>query len=289
MLSGLRVLLRCVQVSPRPCFWQHPLDRQTRQRLSDLEVVASNTTAGTYVCYCQEGGPREQPPCKRAEYHLTLAGPSAGGNMALAGSGRHFLAWYVLLFILGMVAGAVAILCLLMRQRRGGMGFAVKGAGHGASMSEKRHDILASSATPQSPSSASLLSEAVPLTKRNGTLNGHGGGHNGSGLNHHLVGVGAGGSGGGGHNGPHVYSNNSSSSDDVKLSESSSKLGLQHNPHHHPGLEGRERPGTEGEEGEGLSEGLSEIGEGLSGLEEELAGLQAYRGAPLAQCEESSI
>lgn len=287
MLSGLRVLLRCVQVSPRPCFWQHPPDRQTRQRLSDLEVVASIATAGTYVCYCQEGGPREQPPCKRAEYHLTLAGPSAGGNVAIAGGGRHFLAYYMLLFILGLVAGATAIY-LLMHRRRGGMGFGIKGAGHGASMSEKRHDLLASSATPQSPSSASLLSEAVPLTKRNGTLNGHGGGHNGSGLNHHL-GAGAGGGNNGGHNGPHIYSNNSSSSDDVKLSESSSKLGLQHNPHNHLVLEGRERPGQEGEEGEGLSEGLSEIGEGLSGLEEELAGLQMYRGAPLAQCEESSI
>ncbi|XP_062372352.1 semaphorin-4F [Sardina pilchardus] len=276
VMKGLRVLLPCVQVSPRACSWSHPPHRHTRPRLSDLEVLASEETEGRYVCLCQEGG-REQPPCRRAEYHLTLAGGggAGGGTVALAGGpGRHFLAWYVLLFVVGMLAGAAGLFCLLLRHRR-----LAGGKGAGASLSEKHHDP--SSATPQSPSSASLLSEAVPLTKRNGTLNGHGGGggHNGSGHNHHH-------SGGGGINGPHIYSNvNSSSSGEVKLSESSGKLA----PHQQQGPEGRERPGPEGEEGEGLSEGLSEMGEGLSGLEEELAGLQAYRGAPLAQCEESSI
>lgn len=50
---------------------------------------------------------------------------------------------------------------------------------------------------------------------------------------------------------------------------------------------GRERAGPEGEEG--LVDGLSEIGDGLGALEEELAKLHVLRGAPLAQCEESSI
>ncbi|XP_012676066.1 semaphorin-4F [Clupea harengus] len=270
VLDGLRVLLPCVQVSPRPCFWQHRSHRLTRQRLSDLEVHVTRDTVGKYVCLCEEGG-REQPPCRRAEYHLTLADPTAGGNVALAGGGRHFVAWYVLLFVLGMMAGAAGIFCLLLRHRRAGGG---KGAGLSSSISEKTHDLLPSSDTPQSPSSASLMSEAVPLTKRNGTLNGHGGGGGGgrnTGHSDH------------GHNGPHIYCNNSSSSGEVKLSESGTKLA------HHHGLDGRERPGPEGEEGEGLSEGLSEMGEGLSGLDEELAGLQAFRGAPLAQCEESSI
>lgn len=48
---------------------------------------------------------------------------------------------------------------------------------------------------------------------------------------------------------------------------------------------GRERAGPEGEEG-GLRDGLSEI---VDGLEEEFAKLHVLRGAPLAQCEESSI
>lgn len=50
---------------------------------------------------------------------------------------------------------------------------------------------------------------------------------------------------------------------------------------------GRVRAGSEEEEE--LGDGLSEIGDGLAGLEEELAKLHVLRGAPLAQCEESSI
>lgn len=51
---------------------------------------------------------------------------------------------------------------------------------------------------------------------------------------------------------------------------------------------GRERAGPEGEE-EGLGDGLSELGDGLVRLDEEFAKLHVLRGAPLAQCEESSI
>ncbi|KAL2079472.1 hypothetical protein ACEWY4_025216 [Coilia grayii] len=304
VLEGLRVLLPCVQVSPRPCSWQHPPDRHTRQRLSGLEVQVSTDTVGRYLCKCEEGG-REQPPCLRAEYFLTLDEPSTR-HLAQAGAGRHFVVWYVVLFALGALVGGTTAFCLVLRRARGrslgpglGLGLGLGGGvgkcvgGHDSSISEKRHDLLPSSDTPQSPSSASLLSEAVPLTKRNGTVNGHstggggGGGHNNTGHN-----------GNHGHNGPHIYCNSGGSAE-VRLSESAGKLAYnhiqqlpQHHHHHHPhSPEGRDRPGLEGEEGEGLSEGLSvsEMGEGLSGLEEELAGLQMFRGAPLAQCEESSI
>lgn len=132
-----------------------------------------------------------------------------------------------------------------------------RGVSHSSSRSEKGRDLLPSSDTPQSPSSASLLSEGVAFAeKRNGILNGHGG---------HMV---------------HtcIYSNSSG----LKLQDSAVNLAEE--------LDGRERAGPEGEE-EGLGEiaGLSEIGDGLKGLEEELAKLQKIRGAPLAQCEESSI
>uniref|UniRef100_H3CEM5 Sema domain-containing protein n=1 Tax=Tetraodon nigroviridis TaxID=99883 RepID=H3CEM5_TETNG len=53
---GLRVLLPCVQLSPRPCSWEHPPDRHTRQHHSDLKVVVSPGSLGKYVCTCQEGG-----------------------------------------------------------------------------------------------------------------------------------------------------------------------------------------------------------------------------------------
>ncbi|XP_030636604.1 semaphorin-4F [Chanos chanos] len=252
VVEGLRVLLPCVQVSPRPCFWQHPPHRHTRRHHSDLEVEVTEESLGMYVCMCEEIG-QNQPPCRRAEYHLTLEGPSSGGSTALGG-GRNFVAWYVLFFILGCLAGAFGFVCL-MHRRHGNRGGACGVGGTGgqtSSISEKGRDLLPSSDTPQSPSSASLLSEAMPLTKqekRNGTLNGHGG---------HTV----------GHN---IYANVSG----LKLQESAVNLAVE--------LDGRERAGPDGEE-----EGLSDIGEGL-GIEEELAKIHVLRSAPLAPCEESSI
>ncbi|XP_063042340.1 semaphorin-4F [Engraulis encrasicolus] len=313
VLEGLRVLLPCVQVSPRPCSWQHPPHRHTRQRLADLEVLASDQTVGTYRCLCEEGG-REQPPCLRAEYHLTLDEPSTN-TLAQAGAGRHFVVWYVVLFAVGALVGGTVAFCLVLRRSRAlgmGMGVGKCVGGHDSSLSEKRHDLLPSSDTPQSPSSASLLSEAVPLTKRNGTVNGHGTG-TGGGVGGHNIISGHNNPGHNGHNGPHIYCNNSTSgsSGEISRRESAGKLAaaasynhiqqqlhnhhhnlhnLHHSPHSPPPQDGR--PGPEGEEGEGLSEALSvsEMGEGLSAcLEEELAGLQMFRGAPLAQCEESSI
>lgn len=243
VVLGLRILLSCVQVSPRPCRWEHPPDIHTRRHNYDLEVQVTNKSLGTYRCLCDEVG-RDQPPCRRAEYQLTLENPSMGGNVAIAGS-RHFLASHIIFFIIGFVLGG--ILLFLIYKRQGGM----RGGGHSSSTLEKGRDLLPSTDTPQSPSSASLLSEAVPLTeKRNGTLNGHG---------MHT----------GGHNGRHFYTNSS----ELKLQESAVNLAEE--------LDGRERAGPGGEE-EGLGEGLSE-------MEEELSKIPCLRGAPLALCEESSI
>uniref|UniRef100_A0A674NVH0 Sema domain-containing protein n=1 Tax=Takifugu rubripes TaxID=31033 RepID=A0A674NVH0_TAKRU len=50
---GLRLLLPCVQLSPRPCSWEHPPDRHTRQHHSSLEMVVSEKSLGKYVCTCQ--------------------------------------------------------------------------------------------------------------------------------------------------------------------------------------------------------------------------------------------
>uniref|UniRef100_A0A9J8CPA0 Sema domain-containing protein n=1 Tax=Cyprinus carpio carpio TaxID=630221 RepID=A0A9J8CPA0_CYPCA len=243
--KGLRVLLSCVQVSPRPCRWDHPPHSHTRRHNYDLEVQVTSESVGTYVCLCDEVG-RDQPPCRRAEYLLTLDNPSMGGNVAIAG-GQHFLAWHIIFFIVGFVLGG--ILLFIIYKWQGGM----RGGRHSSSTLEKERDLLPSTDTPQSPSSASLLSEAVPLTeKRNGKLNGHG-------HNMHP----------GGHNGRHIYANSSG----LKLQESALNLAEE--------LDGRERVGPDGEE-DGLGDGLSE-------MEEEFSKMPCLRGAPLAQCEESSI
>lgn len=50
---GLRLLLPCVQLSPRPCSWEHPPHRYTRQHHSDLEVTVTEESLGKYICTCQ--------------------------------------------------------------------------------------------------------------------------------------------------------------------------------------------------------------------------------------------
>lgn len=241
--EGLRVLLSCVQLSPRPCHWVSPPFSQTRRHNYDLEVDVTPESLGNYVCLCDEVG-RDQPPCRKAEYQLTLNNPSMEGNVAVAG-GRHFLASHIIFLVVGFIIGVIFLFFIYKRQ--GGM----RGVGHSSSTLEKGRDLLPSTDTPQSPSSASFMSEAVPLTeKRNGTLNGHG---------MHA----------GGHNGRHIYTN----SGGLKLQESAVNLAGE--------LDGRERAGPDGEE-EGLGDGLSE-------MEEEFSKLPCLRGAPLAQCEESSI
>lgn len=51
--KGLRLLLPCVQLSPRPCSWEHPPHRHTRQHHSDLEVTVTEESLGKYICTCQ--------------------------------------------------------------------------------------------------------------------------------------------------------------------------------------------------------------------------------------------
>lgn len=243
--EGLRVLLSCVQLSPRPCHWDHPPDSHTSRHNYDLEVQITEESLGTYVCLCDEVG-RDQPPCRKAVYQLTLDNPSMEGNIAIVG-GRHFMASHIFLFVIGFILGG--ILLFLIHKQQGRM---IEG-GHSSSTLEKGRDLLHSTDTPQSPSSASLLSEAVPITKkRNGTLNGHG----------HSMHP-------GGHNGRHIYTNSSG----LNLQESAVNLAEE--------LNGRERAGPDGEE-EGLGEGLSE-------MEEEFSKMPCLQVAPLAQCEENSI
>lgn len=50
---GLRLLLPCVQLSARPCSWEHPPHRHTRQHNSDLEVTVTQESLGKYICTCQ--------------------------------------------------------------------------------------------------------------------------------------------------------------------------------------------------------------------------------------------
>ncbi|XP_028855040.1 semaphorin-4F [Denticeps clupeoides] len=248
VLEGLRVLLPCVQISPHPCYWEHPQDRYTRQHHSDLEVLVSPSSLGKYVCFCEEGPPSTGKPCQRAMFFLTVAGPATADSRALV-SNRQFVIWYLLPFLLGVFLSA--FICILYRRCGNGLH-----SNTTSSVSEKERDLLPSSDTPQSPSSASFLSEAVPLTKRNGTING---------LN-----------GGSGIHAAHIYCNTT----EQKLQESVTNLALQ--------LDGRtERVGQDIHAGHReFEEGLSDV---MDGLDEELAKLKVIRGAPLAQCEESSI
>ncbi|KAK7939136.1 hypothetical protein WMY93_002462 [Mugilogobius chulae] len=165
VVLGLRVLLPCVQLSPRPCSWVHPPDRLTRQHHSHLEVTVSEGNLGTYTCTCQEAGPGVSEPtlCRRAEYHLTLGGPVAGQSSSLTGT-RHVLALYILVFVVGVACG---VLVWFFVGRRAG---AARCAGpqQESSLSEKgqRSELLGSSTTPQSPISTSF---SDMTDKRNGT------------------------------------------------------------------------------------------------------------------------
>ncbi|XP_053199326.1 semaphorin-4F [Scomber japonicus] len=291
---GLRLLLPCFQLSPRPCSWEHPPHRHTRQHHSDLEVTVTTESLGKYICTCQEAGPsvRDPTPCRRAAYHLTLEGPSAGGAVAIAGS-RHFMAFYVV-FFLGGIGFAVFLYCLVIHRRSFGR------QGHhlpdNSLSSEKGRDLLGSSATPQSPSSASLLSEGFRLTeKRNGTAttnttttllsNQGNGGHHGNSYSGTLINSNS----SNGH-GNSLYSNCNTSNSHLKFPSEildADMLDGRTGERERGRPEGGERESGEGGEvDEGLGDGLA----GLKGLEEELANLPVYKSpAPLAKCEESSI
>ncbi|KAJ8007828.1 hypothetical protein DPEC_G00098250 [Dallia pectoralis] len=285
---GLRVLLPCVQVSPFSCTWEHPPHRHTRQHHSDLEVTVTEESLGTYTCRCQEGvqaGKMESHPCIRASYQLTLESPSVGSSLAISG-GRHVLAVYIFCFSFGTAFGAFLLYLLSHRCR-----VMQRHPDHSLS-SEKGRDLLGSSATPQSPSSASLLSEGFPLTEKrtgNGTLLlTHS--HNNSNGHHGNYGVGIAYAGSRGNNG---YGNNTDSNTALTSATSSVAEGLKlHMPEtsmdeRGGGDRGRPEAGERGGEGDDEDEGL---GEGLGGLEEELAGFTLFKlPAPLALCEESSI
>lgn len=322
MFLGLRLLLPCVQLSARPCGWEHPPDRHTRQHHSQLEVVVSTESLGRYVCTCQvrrkvcraaprwraptssltlnapphpppqEGGPgvRDPTPCRRAEYQLTLEDPTAGGTVAAAGS-RQVVAVYVLLFCLGLVLGMFLLYFLTNRGSRPCQGHHLP---DNSVSSEKGRDLLGSSATPQSPSSATLLSEGfTPTEKRNGmatatttsstlhSSHGNGGSHYSGTL------VSSASSNGHGNS---LYANckRSSSGGSKFPSEILAADMLDGRTAGRGKPRGVEREGREGEEVErSLQDGA---GEDMKGLEEALASFPRFKSpAPLAKCEESSI
>ncbi|KAM6909296.1 semaphorin-4F [Xenentodon cancila] len=290
---GLHVLLPCVQLSPRPCSWEHPPQRHTRQHHSDLEVTVTEESLGKYICTCQEGGPgiRDPTPCRRAAYYLTLEDPSAGGSVDRAGS-RHILAIYIFFFCAGLLFG-VGLFYFVNRKRND-----VHQGHHkpdNSLSSEKGRDLLGSSATPQSPSSASLLSEAFrQAEKRNGTTTstttttllssqGNGGPH-GNSYTGTLISSNP-------SNGHSLYANCNTSTSGLKLSSDISVADVLDG---RTGEKERMRPeGGEREPGEGdeVDDGVGDVlRDGMKGLEEELASLPSYNSsAPLAQGEESSI
>ncbi|KAG7496867.1 semaphorin-4F-like [Solea senegalensis] len=291
---GLRLLLPCVQLSPRSCRWEHPPHRHTKQHHSDLEVTVTKENLGKYVCTCQEAGPdmRDHTSCRRAAYQLTLESPSVG-SVATAGS-RHVLAVYILFFCAGLVFGVFLLYFLLRRRGIGRQGHQLP---DNSLSSGKGRDLLGSSATPQSPSSASLLSEGFRLTeKRNGTANttttttllsnqGNGG-HHGNSYSGTLI-----------HSNPSnghgnaLYSNSNTSSSSLKFPSEISAADMLDG---RTGERERVRPKggeQESEEGDKVDEGLEDgSGEGIKGLVEELATFPIFKSsAPLARCEESSI
>lgn len=234
-------------------------------------------------------GVREPTPCLRAAYHLTLQGPTIGETAAMAGS-RHVLAFYIFFFCGGVVFG-VFLLYFLTRKH---------GARHlpdNSLSSEKGRDLLGYSATPQSPSSASFMSEAPRLAeKRNGmatttttttTLlsNQGNGSHHGNSYSSNLINS----SSSNGH-GNSFYSNCNRSSSGLKFATEILATDMLDGR-----TEERVRPkGVERESGEGdeVDEGLGDgLGDGIKELEpDELPRFPKFTSsAPLAKCEESSI
>ncbi|XP_068164037.1 semaphorin-4F [Antennarius striatus] len=282
---GLRLLLPCVQLSPRPCSWEYPPHRLTRQHHSDLEVTVMEDSLGLYICTCQEAGPgiRDPTPCRRAAYQLTLQGPTVGGSSTA--SGRHVLAIYILFFCAGIVFGVLLLYFLSRRRSIGHQGHHLP---DNSLSSEKGRELLGSSATPQSPSSASLLSEGFRLTeKRNGTATsnmsgallgnqGNGGGNTYGGNTVHS-------NPSNGH-GNSLYVNRNTSSSGLKFSSEILAADM---------LDGRteERRSSKGVEKNEMDDGLGDgIGEVMKGLEEEMSSFPMFKApAPLAKCEESSI
>lgn len=285
VVTGLRVLLPCVQLSPWPCSWEHPPHRLTRQHHSDLEVTVSEDSMGTYICTCQEAGPdvTEPTPCRRAAYQLTLGDPTIGGSMDSAGA-RQILAIYVLVFVGGVFFGI--FLLFFTTRRSWSAGRQSHHLPDNSLSSEKGRDLLGSSTTPQSPSSTSLLSDGFRLTeKRNSTApssttttlhsnQGNGGHHGNSSLRSNSNG-----------HGNAIYENcNLSGSRLGTALLATDMLNGRTGKRDGGRPEGGEREAGKGDEvdtrlGDGLPDGLDDI-----------SSLPIFgSSAPLAKCEESSI
>ncbi|XP_028987501.1 semaphorin-4F [Betta splendens] len=279
---GLRLLLPCVQLSPRPCSWEHPPHRLTRQHHSDLEVTVTEENLGRYVCTCQEvePGARDPTPCRRAAFHLTLSDPTTREAVA-AGGTRHILAVYILFFCLGVLLSLSVVFVI---NRRRGSGRQGNHLPDNSLSSGKGPGLLGSSATQQSPSSDSMTFDGFP-EKRNGTattnttstlLSNHGnGGHPGNSYGNNLI-----------HRNP---SNGHGTSLHGNCNTSGSgKFPTEiFAPDMMDGKTGERESGVGGGLGEPLRDGLRE---GMKGLEDELAKITMFKsGAPLAPCEESSI
>ncbi|MEQ2198501.1 hypothetical protein XENOCAPTIV_013748, partial [Xenoophorus captivus] len=286
---GLRILLPCVQLSPRPCSWEYPPHRHTRQHHSDLAVTVTMDSLGKYVCTCQEGGPsiRDPTPCRRAAFFLNLEGPTVEGTAAKAGS-RHVLAIYIFFFFMGLVFGAFLLYFVTRKQNGTRPGH----RDHDISLSSgKGRELLGSSTSPQSQSSSSLVSERSKSTeKQNGKttstttttlLSNHGnGGHHANSYNGARISSNP-------SNGHPLLANCDTSGTGLKLNSEilvANTLGGR--------TEVRERlqpmgGEMESREGHGVDEGL---GDRKKGLQDELASFPMLGfQAPLAPCEESSI
>lgn len=195
---------------------------------------------------------------------------------------RHVLALYIFLFCLGAVFGALLLYFMTRRRNSGHKG---RHLPDNSLSSEKGRDLLGSSATPQSPSSASLMSEGFRQEKRNGTAttnttttllsNQGNGNHLGNSFSSSLIHCSP--SNG---NGNVIYGNCNINTSELKIG---SKIVAADSRD-----ERTERELGEGDEGtEGLRDGL---GVGTKRPEDELASLPAVKSAaPLARCEESSI
>lgn len=229
-----------------------------------------------------EPGVREPTPCRRAAFHLTLSDPSARGTVATGGS-RTILSVYILFFCLGVLFSA-CVMFVINRRRSGG-----RQGNHlpdNSLSSEKGRDLLGSSDTPQSPSSASLLSDGFRLTeKRNGTatsnttttlVSNHGNGsHCGNSYSSNLLHCNP--SNGHGNNlHGNCNTNSSGMMFDSEILDAEMLNGRT-------GERGRQS-GVGEEVDAGLRDGL-----GGGAIEDEIAKMMFKPAAPLAPCEESSI
>uniref|UniRef100_A0A3P8WHS3 Ssemaphorin 4F n=2 Tax=Cynoglossus semilaevis TaxID=244447 RepID=A0A3P8WHS3_CYNSE len=291
---GLRLLLPCVQLSPRSCSWEHPPHRYTKQHHSDLEVTVTEESLGEYVCICQEvlPGARDPSPCRRAAYQLT-SGSSTLGSIATAGT-RHVLAIYILFFCSGIVFGAFTLHFLTRRRSTAPKAHQLP---DNSLSSGKGRGLLNSSATPQSPSSSSLLSEGFQLIdKRNGTAHM-------TPANTLMSNQGNGGHHGNSYSGTVVYNNGSNGHGNAAYTNCNKSSNSQKCPFEllvTDALDGRteelEKLRLDGvskelKEGDEVDDELGDrLGEGIQGLEEELASNPMFNSsAPLARCEESSM